>query len=65
MTHTYIKKKKNLTYSNSVATYEQRQNATEKIPVKSYLKGSIYCGKDTNRYHKSFPKACNGVFAIA
>ena len=36
-------------------------NASDKLKESS----SISCGKDTKRYHKSFPKTSKAVFTIA
>ena len=58
---------KKATYSNSsLKLWIERKYATDLIQVKSQKKGFVFLvSSDTKRYHKSFPKASKGVFAIS
>ena len=57
---------KKITYSkSSLKPWKDKKYAIELITVKSYKKGLVFSqGKNTKRYHKSFPKARKGVFIV-
>ena len=58
---------KKITYNNSSLKLTiEREYTIELIPVTIYKKRPcVSCGKDAERYQKSFPKASRGVSKIA